>query len=211
MDQKTVDVLKNFATINQGIIITEGDEIRTMAVTKNIFATAKVPDSFPREFAVYNLNELLAVLSLFGVPDIAYGDDAIAIRQGKMRAKYLYSSPAVVTAPPKGKTIPVRDVQLEFDLTGEELKNLMKAAAVLKATDLVFSKSGVRAYNKKTNDNDYTLEVDGIEGDTDKLFSLKLDSMKMIPGDYHVRVTDTVIAFDSKDGTLTYIVTLERE
>lgn len=211
MDQKTVEVLKNFATINQGIIIHPGNELRTMAVTKNIFATAKVPDEFETGFAIYNLNEFLSVLSLFGVPDFAYGEDSVVIKQGKMRARYQYSSPAVVTAPPVGKSIPVRDVQLEFSVTGEELRNLMKAAAVLKATDLVFTKAGIRAFNKKVDVNDYTLEIDGVEGDTDKAFSLKLDSMKMLSGDYNVRVTDTVVAFDTADGSLSYTMALERE
>lgn len=215
MDPKTVEVLKNFATINQGILIEPGNTIRTMTVAKNIFASAIVPDTFTTGFAIYNLNEFLSVLSLFAVPDLAYGEDSVVIKQGKMRARYQYSSPAVVVSPPPGKSIPVRNVQLEFDMTGEELRNLMKAAAVLKATDLIFTRDGVRAFNKKLDANDYTLSVDGIEGDTDKSFCLKLDSMKMMPGDYHVRVTDTVVCFEQKDAdgepTLSYTLALERE
>ena len=214
MDPRTIEILKQFSTINQGIVIEAGNKIRTMAVTKNIFASAVVPDTFEREFAIYNLNEFLAVLSLFGVPDFTYGEESVSIKQGKMKARYNYSSPAVVTAPPKGKTIPVRDVQLEFDVTAEELRNLMKAAAVLKATDLVFSKTGIRAFNKKMDANDYALSIDGVEGDSDKLFSLKLDSMKMLPGDYRVRVTDTVVAFDAGEegvDALSYTMALERD
>lgn len=208
MDQKTIEVLKSFSAINQGIVVREGNVLRTMAQTKNIFGTATVPDVFPRDFAIYNLNELLSVLSLFEAPEISYGDDAITIKQGRTKIRYVYSKEAAVVAPPEGKSIPVKDVQLEFDLTKEDLSSLIKASQVMKAADLVVTKKGLSAIDKKRGgENAYTLDLD-IEGDSSEEFSVKIDTLKgVIPANYHVRVTPRVIAFDAED--LSYAIALD--
>lgn len=208
MDQKTIEVLKSFSAINQGIVVREGNVLRTMAQTKNIFGTATVPDSFPRDFAIYNLNELLSVLSLFEAPEISYGEDAITIKQGRTKIRYVYSKEAAVVAPPEGKSIPVKDVQLEFDLSKEDLTSLIKASQVMKAADLVVTKKGLSAIDKKRGgENAYTLDLD-ITGDSDDEFSVKIDTLKgVIPANYHVRVTPRVIAFDAED--LSYAIALD--
>ena len=110
MDKNTIEVMRNFSTINQSIMIYAGNSLATMATTKNIFASAVVATEFPRDFAIYNLPEFLSVLSLFAEPKIEYGENDITIKEGKMKVRYQYSSPAVVISPPKGKSILVRDV-----------------------------------------------------------------------------------------------------
>ena len=82
MQKSTVEILKNFSTINQSILIHEGNQLATMATTKNIFASAVVEDVFPRDFAIYNLPEFLSVLSLFSEPKIEYGENDITIKEG---------------------------------------------------------------------------------------------------------------------------------
>ncbi|ASD50388.1 DNA polymerase processivity factor [Acidovorax phage ACP17] len=210
MQPKTIEILKSFAAINQGIVVREGNVLRTMSQSKNIFGTATVPDDFPREFAIYNLNELLSVLSLFEAPEIGYGDDAITIKQGRSTIQYVYSSPAVVVAPPADKSIPVKDVQLEFDLTKEGLTALLKAAAVMKAADLVVTKKGLSAIDKKRGgENSYQVDLD-VEGDTNDEFSVKIDTLKgVIPANYRVRVTPRVISFDAEG--LSYVIALDKD
>ena len=58
----TRDVLKNFSTINQNLMVKSGNTINTMSAMKNIVAKATIPDSFSDEFAIYDLNELLSEL-----------------------------------------------------------------------------------------------------------------------------------------------------
>ena len=68
LSNDTVGILKNFASINQNLIIKEGSELTTMSAMKNIVARAKVMETFPKEVAIYDLNEFLAALSLFTTP-----------------------------------------------------------------------------------------------------------------------------------------------
>ena len=65
LSSNTTMVLKNFATINQNLVIKEGSELLTMSSMKNIVAKATVEENFPKEIAIYDLNEFLASLSIF--------------------------------------------------------------------------------------------------------------------------------------------------
>ena len=68
LSSNTTMVLKNFATINQNLVIKEGSELLTMSSMKNIVAKATVEENFPKEIAIYDLNEFLASLSIFKSP-----------------------------------------------------------------------------------------------------------------------------------------------
>ena len=44
----TINVLKNFSTINQNLVIKEGSAISTMSAMKNIVAKATVEENFDK-------------------------------------------------------------------------------------------------------------------------------------------------------------------
>ena len=75
LSNDTVTVLKNFSAINQNLVINPGKNISTMSAMKNIVAKATVTEDFPQEFAIYDLNEFLASLSLFENPELTFKDD----------------------------------------------------------------------------------------------------------------------------------------
>ena len=49
----TINVLKNFSTINQNLVIKEGSDISTMSAMKNIVAKAKVEEAFMISMSFY--------------------------------------------------------------------------------------------------------------------------------------------------------------
>ena len=73
---ETVDVLKNFSNINQNILIKEGTHLRTMSTMKNILAEAPVKETFPRDFGIYDLNELLGVLTLVNDAELEFDSES---------------------------------------------------------------------------------------------------------------------------------------
>ena len=75
LSKGTLDILKNFATINTNILIREGNTLSTISTGKNIFARAEVTEAFPREFAIYDLNGLLPLLTLMEDTDVDFGDE----------------------------------------------------------------------------------------------------------------------------------------
>ena len=52
LSEHTTSVLKNFASINQNLVIKEGKTISTMSAMKNIVAKAEVDEDFPREIGI---------------------------------------------------------------------------------------------------------------------------------------------------------------
>ena len=75
LSDKTLTILKNFAGINNSILVKEGTNLRTISVAKNILAEAEIKEEFPREFGIYDLNQFLNGLSLHQDPDLDFTKD----------------------------------------------------------------------------------------------------------------------------------------
>ena len=76
LSEQTVNILKNFSTINQNILVKEGTQLRTMSTMKNILAEANVTEMFPRDFGIYDLNEFLGVLTLVKDAELKFDNDS---------------------------------------------------------------------------------------------------------------------------------------
>ena len=141
LSDNTKMVLRNFATINQNLVIKEGSELLTMSAMKNIVAKAEVEETFPKEIAIYDLNEFLASISLFAVPVLEFEEQYLTIKeegQPHKKLKYFYSDPSVVQTP--SKTISMPSEEVSFELKIEKLLEMKKAAGVISSPDMVLQK-----------------------------------------------------------------------
>ena len=214
LSEKTVNLLKNFAGINQSILFKKGNKLRTMSVMKNILAEAEVEEEFPKDFAIYDLVQFLNGVSLYTNPQIEFTTDSnLTIREGKDRkTKYFFADPSVVVAPPeKSIALPTEDVC--FSLDSDQLASLMKASAVYQLPDLsAVGEAGVvkLVVRDKKNDtsNEYSINV----GTTDAEFSLnfKVENIKILPGTYEVVISEKLLSrFVNTNYNLTYFIALE--
>ena len=214
LSDKTINLLKNFSSINQSILIKEGDSIRTISVMKNILAEAKVPEEFPKDFGIYDLNQFLnAISSLHVNPELDFSNNEyLMIREGKKRNRFFFADPNVIVSPPeKSISLPSEDVCFELDT--QVLGTLMKAAAIYQVPDLsVIGEAGVvkLVVHDKKNDTSNTHEE--IVGETDEefCFNFKVENIKILPGTYEVVVSKKLLSrFESKNHELTYYIALE--
>ena len=213
LSDNTLTILKNFAGINNSILVKEGNSLRTISVAKNILAEADIKEEFPREFGIYDLNQFLNGLGLHQDPEIDFTPDSyLTIREGKRRVKYFYADPNVIISPPdKNIELPSEDVH--FQLESTSLEKLLKAAAVYQLPDLcVVGEDGVVkiVVRDKKNDtsNSYAVDV----GETDKVFTFnfKVENIKIIPGAYDVVVSQKLLSrFTNSKFNLTYYIALE--
>ena len=218
LSEHTTSVLKNFASINQNLVIKEGKTISTMSAMKNIVAKAEVDEDFPREIAIYDLNEFLAALSLFTNPVLDFSENYVMItEEGKTgnSLKYFYSDPSVVTTPSSEITMP--ETEVKFSLDSGDLSKVQRAASVIGSPDLVLEKNGTGSYltvKDKKNDtaNNYSLDVDA-EGNGEYNFFFKVENLKLLPTNYDVNVSSKNIShFKSQAGnTVEYWIALESE
>lgn len=217
LSDNTISVLKNFASINQNLMIKEGNSLLTMSAMKNIVAKADVEETFPKEVAIYDLNEFLASLSLFSSPVLDFSDSYVTISEEnspKNSLKYFYSDSSVVTSPSKTITMPSSEVT--FELAGDALNKLQRAANVIGAPDLVLSNSsGVSALEVKDKKNDtantYSLDVN-TNGTGTFDFYFKVENMKLMEGNYDVEISSKNIShLSSKNRSVEYWIALETE
>ena len=213
LSEKTLTVLKNFAGINNSILVKEGNSLRTISVAKNILAEAAIEEDFPRQFGVYDLNQFLNGLSLHQDPDLDFAEESyLNIREGKRRVKYFYADPQVIISPPdKQITLPTEDVH--FQLESTSLDKLLKAAAVYQLPDLsAVGGDGVVKLVVRDKKNDTSNEYSIVVGETDKTFSFnfKVENIKIIPGAYDVVVSSKLLSrFTNSEYNLTYYIALE--
>lgn len=211
LSNETVELLKNFATINQGIVFKAGNRLRTISILTNIFAVADIPDTIPRDFAVYDLNEFLSTLSLFGGnADIEYKDDHILIKSGSSKVKYFYSSPNVVVAPPD-RDVQLTDPELEFELTAADLGQIMKASSALKLKELSITNGSLTALNKQGIGNQISIDVEMTAHTSSNVERLvNIENLKLSDGAYDVRVFSNAVEFKHKvKPGLVYLVSVE--
>ena len=213
LSEKTLTVLKNFAGINNSILVKEGNQLRTISVAKNILAEANIDEEFPRQFGVYDLNQFLNGLSLHQDPDLDFTEESyLNIREGKRRVKYFFADPQVIISPPdKQITLPSEDVH--FQLESSALDKLLKAAAVYQLPDLcVVGEAGAVRLVVRDKKNDTSNSYSVAVGETDKefTFNFKVENIKIIPGSYDVVVSSKLLSeFTNSTYNLKYYIALE--
>ena len=213
LSDNTLTILKNFAGINNSILVKEGTKLRTISVAKNILAEADITEEFPRDFAIYDLNQFLNGLSLHSDPDLDFKEDSyLSIREGKRRVKYFFADPNVIISPPeKDIQLPSQDVCFQLDSTS--LEKLVKAAAVYQLPDLsAVGEAGVIKLVVRDKKNDTSNEYAIVVGETDQefTFNFKVENIKIIPGAYDVVVSSKLLSqFTNTKYNLTYFIALE--
>ena len=213
LSEKTLNILKNFSSINQSILVKKGNQLRTISVAKNILAEAEIKEEFPRDFAIYDLNQFLNGLSLHQDPEMDFSPDSyLSIREGKRRVKYFYADPNVIISPPE-KSIQLPSQDVCFQLDSVTLEKLLKAAAVYQLPDLcAVGEGGVVKLVVRDKKNDTSNEFAIVVGETDKefAFNFKVENIKIIPGAYDVIVSSKLLSqFTNSNHDLKYYIALE--
>lgn len=214
LSKDTLSVFKNFAGINSNLLLKTGSKLATISAQKNVMADTVVTESFPVDFGIYDLNEFLGAMSLFDDPELDFSDKFVSISQGNMKIKFFAADASVLTAPTKAITFP--EAEINFELSNQMLTMIQRTASVLKASDVSIVGDGssitcVVGDKKNATGNSFSEPV----GTTDKNFkvNLKVENLKMIPGDYSVSVSSKKISrFKSTtQSDLVYYVAVEAD
>ena len=210
---ETISVLKNFSTINANLMVKSGSSLSTMSAMKNIVAKANVTEEFLSDFAIYDLNEFLSALSLFGKPDLEFNDDFVIItEEGTSKSlKYWFSDPSVVTTPSKEISMP--STELTFNLSSDTLNEITKAAAVIGVPDMALAGGKLMVTDKKNSTaNAYETSLDVGDVAAEYKFWFKVENLKVMPGAYDVEVSSKKIShFTNTKLGVQYWIALEPE
>ena len=215
LSNDTKEVLKNFSSINQNLMVNSGNVIWTMSAMKNIVAKATIPDTFQNEFAIYDLNEFLSALSLFKKPSLNFSEKSVKLDEegGGSSLNYFFSDPSIVTSPKTDITMPSVDV--EFTFTQDTFNQIMKASAVLGTPDVEVKGTVGGDINlvvtdrKNDTSNDFSMKVGENSSSTFSHF-FKVENLKLLNGDYKVQVSNKGIShFKNVSKDIEYFIALE--
>lgn len=161
-----LEVLKNFSTINSGILLKQGNVISTIAPTgDNILASAKVDCQFPCDFAIYDLNKFIGLVMMMGDCDLEFGLNSVVIsNENNKRLTFAKASINVITPSPYIDPT-VDDVAARFDLKYSALNDLIKAASLLKTEDITLI----------GRDDSITIKVHDKDNDSSDNYEYKID------------------------------------
>jgi hypothetical protein len=213
ISRPTIEVLKNFCSINKSIVIKPGNKISTLSINKNILAIADVDEQFDTQISIYDLGVFLGGLSLFDSPKIDTTQSnyvTVSDQSGKSKTRYFYADPDIITQPPE-KEISLPSEDVKFRLEAGTLQQLQRAAAVYQLPDLCLFGDGEKmqlCVTDKKNDtsNSYSVEV----GETinDFCFCFKVENLKLLAGDYNVSISKQNVALFQGHG-IKYFIALE--
>ena len=209
----TIEVLKNFCSINKSIVIKPGNQIATLSINKNILAIADVEEQFESQISIYDLGVFLGGLSLFDQPKIDTTETnyvTVSDQRGKSKTRFFYADPDIITQPPE-KEITIPSVDVKFRLEAGILQQLQRAAMVYQLPDLCLYGDGTEmslCVTDKKNDtsNSYSVQV----GSTDNEFCycFKVENLKLLAGDYNVTISKQNVALFQGSG-IKYFIALE--
>jgi hypothetical protein len=217
LNEKTLNVLKNFSGINQNLLIQEGNTIKTISEARNVVATAVVEEKFPQKFGIYDLNEFIGVLGLVNEPNLKFAEESVTVSDstGRSKVKYFFSPEETLTSPTKDVNMPEPDVS--FTLDNETLNKLKRAASTLGHSNVSITPSGGGILslsvvdNENSTSNTYSIDIDGEYTSSDFNFIISIANLRILPGDYEVKLSRKLITeFKHKELDVRYWIAVEK-
>tara|TARA_Y100000004_G_C8912946_1_gene411767 strand:- start:491 stop:1150 length:660 start_codon:yes stop_codon:yes gene_type:complete len=210
ISRPTIEILKNFCSINKSIVIKPGNKLSTLSINKNILAIAEVDEHFESQISIYDLGVFLGGLSLFDQPKIDTTQTnyvTVSDQTGRSKTRYFYADPDIITQAPE-KEISLPSIDVKFRLEAGVLQQLQRAASVYQLPDLcLYGTDGVMnlCVTDKKNDtsNSYSVEVGTTEDSF--CFCFKVENLRLLPGDYNVSLSKKNVAMFQGDGIKYYI------
>jgi hypothetical protein len=214
LNTQTLDILKNFASINSNLLVKAGEPISTIAEAKNIMAIADV-SSFDSTFGIYDLNEFISMFGLMEDPELHFSEDSVLFKSGRTQASYRFADPSILTTPKSKINMPSTD--LIVTIKEEVLGQIRKAAGALGHSILVITGSnGIVTLSvgdpKNPSANTFSVVID--ENNSQKAsFDLHflIANLKVVPGDYAVEISSKLISrWPNQSQPVQYFIALEK-
>jgi len=224
ISEQTQLVLRNFANINQSILLSPGNRLSTMSVMRNMLASADVDVEFPVQFGIYDLPRFLGNLSIY--PDIEFNEKYVLMSNGSKTYKFMAADPSIIVYPtttfkmdnsdnnPKDAK-EITDYDVSVTLTDATISTIAKVASINSLPDYaLMTEDGTInfvALDKKSDTTDIAKEPVGESNAEFKLY-FRAENMKLIEGDYNVSVSRQKIStFRHQTKDIQYWVTLEQD
>ena len=213
LSEQTLEVLQNFSSINQSLLFKKGDVLRTVSPQKTVLAEVTVPDTFDKQFGIYDLSQFLSAMTLIDEAELDLGENSMNINNGNGEdITYQYADPSMIVTPPE-KNLTLPDTDASFTLSETILNKVLNAARVLGLSEIVVEGNGTNITisagdSKNSSMNNYSQNIEASKSVFKHIF--KVDNMKMMMLEYNVEIsTKGISKFSTTDGKVTYYIATE--
>jgi hypothetical protein len=214
---ETLNILKNFGNINQGILFKSGKLIKTVSPHKNILTQAEIEEEIPVDFGVYDLPHFLSTMSAFkDSPNLDFEEKQVLIvgSKGDDKFTYRFCEPTMIVLPPE-KDIVMPEPEVRFELSAENFDKFMRAANILSSPQVAVKSDGRKVSivaMDMQNDSAHTYYLDIAEGTGDVYqIVFKTENIsKILSGAYDFSYSSKGVShFQNKNVSLKYWITSE--
>jgi len=209
---RTIQILRNFSTINESLIFKQGKQLKTISQSKTILARATIDTEIEETFGIYDLGQFLSAISLFEEPELTLGNSSLTIAQGSEKINYVYSETSLMLSPPS-KEIEMATVDVQFELKNDVLTKVQKALGIIRAPEIAITGDGDNIFvealdTKDKSKSNYRVEV----GTTDKTFRFIFlaENIKLLPGDYDVKISQAGLSYFKGDDVEYWVAVEDR-
>ena len=196
--ESTINVLKNFASINAGMQFKEGSVVRTISKGQNVLGKATVTETFEKDFVIYDLNRFLSLCSSLTDPEIVINSDAnnLTVKSGTSKTTYGLADESMIVAPPV-KELKIENSEVNFKLTKDDMNQVLKMSGILGLPNIAVTGNGfeisISALDIKNTDSDnFSINVGRTSANFRMIFVT--ENLKMIPGTYDVAISSIGIS-----------------
>jgi hypothetical protein len=216
LSENTINVLRNFASINNGLWFNSGKVLATVSESKTVLARATLKDEIPKDFGIYELNGFLSVLSLSKDNELDFDDANVIIKaqNGRSKIQYRVTEKKMIHVPPSD-SITLPSIDIEFTLSEDDYNTVMQYSKVLISPNIAIVGDGQDLKISCFDISNNAAHVSSLDvAPTDKTFKFvfKTENFKMVPGSYDVSISKQGIAhFKNKNDTIEYWVVAEKE
>lgn len=203
---RTLQILKNYATINPSLQFRKGSgngsTLTTMSPNKTVMAKASIKEDIPSDFAIYDLSRFLGVLSLFDSPNIILDTSHLNISGNSRQVQYTYADPKMIVSP-GDKEVKLPEPEISFSLQSDVLQSVVKAMGVLGLPEIaVAGNKGaikVQAIDSKNPSSDvYSVDITSpiysINQNAEFKMIFLAENIKILPEHYLLSISSKGIA-----------------
>jgi len=194
--EDTINVLKNFSTINPSILFKPGQILSTVSPQKTIMAKAVIEEDIPAKGGIYELSRLLGVMSLFEDAVIQFKETHMRVQDSKRAVNYTFAEETMIVTPPE-KEITFPNPEVEVTAEWNDVQGVLRAAGVMQLPEIALSGKDGNVLIEAVNSKDPTADIYSVTiGETDKEFRMifKTENLKLINYNYNIKISSKGIA-----------------
>ena len=222
LSQRTIALLKQFAAINPGLVISPGNVI--ISRTPDLVVEVTVPETFHHEVRIFNIHEFLRAVALFRDPIYEFGTDHVRITEsdGTAQTVYTYAKSGSILSVHTLKKKPLAVEQISLIIGPEHWDTLRKALGISISRDNGYGDGHLKIKSdgqnvqlvaerySRTQTIEYSVSVPALTNGFECESVLDAHLLPSLPGPYELTVFPCFVRFQQRgDHSLLYYVASE--